>query len=169
MIRLGRIRRDPTISGNETLPESAVPHDARLHGRSGLISITGTNRIISERNGPTNRVKPLSTTQIRPKPSLSPQMMLTQVVNHKSYQCNLIRRPNPGLTRNPKPFMITQGEINSLHIHTTLPVDTIPNHLKRRTNVFAPSGATASILSNYQQIHLRINVTQNQINQGTGL
>ncbi|CAM2723424.1 unnamed protein product [Rotaria socialis] len=96
-------------------------------------------------------------------------MMLTQVVNHKSYQCNLIRRPNPGLTRNPKPFMITQGEINSLHIHTTLPVDTIPNHLKRRTNVFAPSGATASILSNYQQIHLRINVTQNQINQGTGL
>ncbi|CAF3729145.1 unnamed protein product [Rotaria socialis] len=31
MMRLGRIRRDPTISGNETLPESAVPHDARLH------------------------------------------------------------------------------------------------------------------------------------------
>ncbi|CAF3667658.1 unnamed protein product, partial [Rotaria socialis] len=31
MIRLGRIRRDPTISGNETLPESAVPHDARFH------------------------------------------------------------------------------------------------------------------------------------------
>ncbi|CAF4438938.1 unnamed protein product, partial [Rotaria socialis] len=31
MIRLGRIRRDPTISSNETLPESAVPHDARFH------------------------------------------------------------------------------------------------------------------------------------------
>ncbi|CAF4623856.1 unnamed protein product, partial [Rotaria magnacalcarata] len=32
MIRLGRIRRDLTIiSGNETLPESAVPHDARFH------------------------------------------------------------------------------------------------------------------------------------------
>ncbi|CAF1561406.1 unnamed protein product, partial [Adineta ricciae] len=31
MIRLGRIRRDPTISGSETLPESAVPHDARFH------------------------------------------------------------------------------------------------------------------------------------------
>ncbi|CAF2062502.1 unnamed protein product [Rotaria magnacalcarata] len=31
MIRFGRIRRDPTISGNKTLPKSAVHHDARFH------------------------------------------------------------------------------------------------------------------------------------------
>ncbi|CAF4313472.1 unnamed protein product, partial [Rotaria magnacalcarata] len=31
MIRFGRIRRDPIISGNKTLPKSAVHHDARFH------------------------------------------------------------------------------------------------------------------------------------------
>ncbi|CAF5194548.1 unnamed protein product, partial [Rotaria magnacalcarata] len=69
MIRNGRIRRVPAIFGNKTLPESAVPQDARFHGRSGLISITGTHRIISEPNGPTHRIKPLTTKQIRPKPA----------------------------------------------------------------------------------------------------
>ncbi|CAM4836952.1 unnamed protein product [Rotaria magnacalcarata] len=32
MIRNGRIRRVPAIFGNKTLPESAVPQDARFHG-----------------------------------------------------------------------------------------------------------------------------------------
>ena len=69
MIRNGRIRRVPGIFGNKTLPESAEPQHPRFHGRSGLISITGTHRIISEPNGATNRIQPLTTKQIRPKPA----------------------------------------------------------------------------------------------------
>ncbi|CAF1687468.1 unnamed protein product, partial [Adineta ricciae] len=67
------ILREPAGSA---LPENIRSEDTKRpyttysgNIRSGLTSITGTHRIISEPNGPTHRVKPLTTNQIRPKPA----------------------------------------------------------------------------------------------------